>query len=294
MALHAATFKTRALSALVFVVVMLGGLLWNNWSYLFLFSIVHFGAWFEWHRLMEKIHPTYRQLDHFQRWLLMLAGWGFMLWMCDEAFTIGSFSVEEIGWWLMLTMLIVFPITEILFSKRFHFPHLKWAIGGLFYISLSFGMLIDLYEVEMEWENSLYVLGYATVPIMLLATIWINDTMAYISGSLIGKTPLSSVSPKKTWEGTIGGVVCSMGLMSLLAYFTHYPWFVVIPIAFIGSVIGTLGDLLESKLKRMAEVKDSGRILPGHGGFLDRFDSLLLAVPFVWLFFYIFKSSISY
>ena len=115
--------------------------------------------------------------------------------------------------------------------------------------------------------------------------------MAYIIGSLIGKTQMSKISPKKTWEGTIGGIILSILVLSLVSYFasSQFDWNNILlfgSIAAIASIAGTIGDLLESKLKRMADVKDSGSILPGHGGFLDRFDSLLLATPFVWIYFY--------
>lgn len=137
---------------------------------------------------------------------------------------------------------------------------------------------------------------FVIIPIVIIATIWINDTMAYIVGSLIGKTPLSKISPKKTWEGTIGGIILAIAVVGLLAKFfiplqyhlpgfvleiANYHWFIIAAIA---AIAGTFGDLLESKLKRMAGVKDSGQIMPGHGGFMDRFDSLLLATPAVWLY----------
>ena len=122
------------------------------------------------------------------------------------------------------------------------------------------------------------------LPLIIIFSIWINDTMAYITGSLIGKTPFSSVSPKKTIEGTIGGIILCIAAMGLLAYYTALPAIHVCAIAAIAAIAGTAGDLLESKLKRMAGVKDSGNIMPGHGGFLDRFDSLLLATPVVWLY----------
>jgi phosphatidate cytidylyltransferase len=115
--------------------------------------------------------------------------------------------------------------------------------------------------------------------------------MAYIVGSLIGKTPFSKISPKKTWEGTIGGAILAVVvigfLFPLLADKFFYPfaqakiWFVI---AALCAIMGTIGDLFESKLKRMANVKDSGSIMPGHGGFLDRFDSLLFAAPAVWIY----------
>jgi phosphatidate cytidylyltransferase len=122
------------------------------------------------------------------------------------------------------------------------------------------------------------------LPLLLIATIWINDTMAYIVGSLMGKTPLSSISPKKTWEGTIGGALLAITSITILGYFFFKANVMqVILISSIACITGIAGDLLESKLKRMAGVKDSGHIMPGHGGFLDRFDSLLVATIFVWL-----------
>jgi phosphatidate cytidylyltransferase len=104
-------------------------------------------------------------------------------------------------------------------------------------------------------------------------------------GSFIGKTPLSPVSPKKTWEGTIGGIILAVIVMALigrLGFGTN--WFFAVTIPALSAIAGTFGDLLESKLKRLAGVKDSGNMMPGHGGFLDRFDSMLLATPVIWLF----------
>ena len=135
--------------------------------------------------------------------------------------------------------------------------------------------------------------GYSyLLPIAVILSGWTNDTMAYIVGSLIGKTPFSKISPKKTWEGTIGGAVMCIVIIGALGYLLPVlqslavkHW---IAIAAICALFGTLGDLLQSKLKRMAGVKDSGTFMPGHGGFLDRFDSLLIATPFVWLYEYLF------
>ena len=126
--------------------------------------------------------------------------------------------------------------------------------------------------------------GYV-LPLGILVALWINDTMAYLVGSFIGKTPFSKISPKKTWEGTIGGAILCVVVVAFAGWKTKlYSVTDWIAIAAIVAVFGILGDLFESKLKRMANVKDSGSIMPGHGGFLDRFDSLLLATPFVWLY----------
>jgi phosphatidate cytidylyltransferase len=132
--------------------------------------------------------------------------------------------------------------------------------------------------------TALYDKGWI-IPMILIASIWINDTMAYIVGSFFGKTPFSSISPKKTWEGVAGGAILCVAVVSLAGrYLFHIEMIHLAVISIIAAVIGTLGDLLESKLKRTAGVKDSGELMPGHGGFLDRFDSLILATPFVWLY----------
>jgi phosphatidate cytidylyltransferase len=141
--------------------------------------------------------------------------------------------------------------------------------------------------MTMNFSNFSFDFSYA-VPLLIIAAIWINDTMAYIVGSLIGKTKLSEISPKKTWEGTIGGIILAVAVVGIWnGAVTHWTFNGVVNwmiIAAIAAIAGTFGDLLESKLKRMANVKDSGHIMPGHGGFLDRFDSLLVAIPFCWLF----------
>jgi phosphatidate cytidylyltransferase len=163
---------------------------------------------------------------------------------------------------------------------------------GLLYITLPCLLIIDLgFPNTSHWLSQR---GYEDafdyspiIPCGIIFSIWINDTMAYIVGSLIGRTPLSKISPKKTWEGTIGGIVLAM-LVSFIYSQATTEGLKIVGITAIASIAGTLGDLFESKLKRMAGVKDSGHIMPGHGGFLDRFDSLLFAIPFVWLYVYFF------
>ena len=252
MALNVATLKTRSLTAVVFVAVMLLGLLWNFWSFLMLFTIVHFGCWYEFIKLIKKIYGD---------------------------------------------------------------KYLMYCLFGLVYITMPILMMIDLRMRSIVIScmngggitgaaNSIYeyfVFPFAIFPLTIIGAIWINDTMAYIVGSLIGKTPLSKISPKKTREGTIGGVLLSIIVTGLI--FSNLDPGIVIRnfkyefsnmhfyiIAALCAIFGTIGDLFESKLKRMANVKDSGTIMPGHGGFLDRFDSLLFAAPAVWLYVKLFMN----
>lgn len=288
MALNIQTFKTRALTAVIFVVVMLVGLLYNHWSFLLLFSIIHFGCWFEYQKLVGLIDKDYQTINAFHKYGVMLAGYGFVLFMLNDNYSIAQFRLHELGWWMIVIAAIALPIVEILFSKKPAIKLIAHSFFGLLYISLSWGLMMRL----RTFETGLLI------PIVLIASIWINDTMAYLVGSFIGKTPLSKISPKKTWEGTIGGAILAVVVVGVVMsniemtvisspkpgyhfFIASYHWYVI---AAIGAVIGTLGDLLESKLKRLAGVKDSGSFMPGHGGFLDRFDSLILATPFVWLY----------
>ncbi len=298
MAMNWSVFRTRALSALLFAAVMASGLLpQNNWPFLVLFTVIHFGCWIEYQKLVALIDPGYRAIHFFHRYGVMLAGFCLMLFFTD-GWMVGSsgVSLHSIGWMVGIPCLFLLPVSEILFSRQLVLKNILHSVFGLVYISLSWALLLHIRTgslwmprnghtpMESASETLAQLSGYA-VPLILIASIWINDTMAYIVGSFIGKTPLSQVSPKKTWEGTVGGVVLSVLIVWAVGFFmepsTAWVWGCIASIA---AVFGTVGDLLESKLKRLAGVKDSGAVLPGHGGFLDRFDSLLLAVPFVWLF----------
>lgn len=288
MAFNWKTFQTRTLTAIVFAAVMLTGLLWNQWSFLILFSIIHFGCWWEYFNLLEKIHNT--NYHRYTRIGFMLLGCSIMLWFCGPTYQINNYHLKENFAFPVSIAGIVMLALGIILSKAIRLKSFAAAALGLAYISLSWGLMINLYEeIDIHIHDTLFVLKGPVIPLMIIISIWINDTMAYIVGSLIGKTPLSRVSPKKTWEGTVGGILLSVVVIGLIIHLDYNAWIitiVVIVFALISSIVGTIGDLLESKLKRMAGVKDSGNFMPGHGGFLDRFDSLLLATPAVWLYIY--------
>ncbi|HEY5966446.1 MAG TPA: phosphatidate cytidylyltransferase [Chitinophagaceae bacterium] len=288
MAFNRKTFRTRTLTAIVFAAVMLTGLLWNQWSFLILFSIIHFGCWWEYFNLLEKINNT--SYHRYTRIGFMLIGFAIMLLVCGEAFDINNYSLKEDFAIPIIVAGIIILTIGIFQTKTTKLKDLIAADLGFFYISLSCGLMLNLYNAtDINIHDTKFVIGAYGIPLMIISSIWINDTMAYIIGSLIGKTPLSKISPKKTWEGTIGGIILGVLVVGLIAFFVLNSGSVTIYImllAVIACVAGTFGDLLESKLKRMAGVKDSGNIMPGHGGFLDRFDSLLLAIPAVWLYVY--------
>lgn len=305
MAFNLQTFKTRALSAIAFVIVMAAGLFYSGWSFFILFSFIHFGCWYEYQKLVEKIDEGYKARNAFHKYGVMFTGWFFIVACCSFSMMIGNFQLSVIGFWLLLISAILLPVVETLFAKHINLKNVAYSFGGLVYLSLSLGLLIDLTLTDKYFPIAVAAIKnqpyfevaqppFWLLPFFIILCMWVNDTMAYIVGSLIGKTPFNKISPKKTWEGTIGGAVLCVVVMGFAAqYFTkdlnihfkNYHWFVMAAVA---AVAGTYGDLLESKLKRLARVKDSGNIMPGHGGFLDRFDSLLIATPFVWLYIYLF------
>lgn len=302
MAFNWSTFKTRSLTALVFVVIMLTGLLWNHWSFFVLFSIIHFGCWWEYFKLTEKIHRT--SFHIYTKMGMMLAGFGILLWLSGPAYHINQYSFKDNFSMPVSAAGFILMIIGVLRGDAVNIKGYGMAGLGILYISLCWGMMIDLTGFPFDmFDNTDFGSAsflFVLIPVVLIAAIWINDTMAYIVGSLIGKTPLSPVSPKKTWEGTAGGILLATlvtGFLTLQFAPVNYQipgWALEIPsrhwyiIAGIAAIAGTFGDLLESKLKRMAAVKDSGSLMPGHGGFLDRFDSLLLATPAVWVYVRVF------
>ena len=279
MALNQQVFKTRTLTAIIFVLVMLAGLLINKWTFTILFFVIHWGCWTEFDALYKKTSPQYGQADPRMTSLPRLIGSGFLLYCLPKHYAILGVEVYFFGLLIMGVGAIKY-LSYYLKAGQDGLAILKGSLLGLLYISISWGALIYL--------RFIYFFGYPIgleMILVLVGSIWINDTMQYIVGSLIGKTPFSKISPNKTLEGTIGGSLLCVIVVSVIGYL-HTKGLgisVYLIISLIAAVIGTLGDLLESKIKRTAGVKDSGSFMPGHGGFLDRFDSLILASPVLWL-----------
>lgn len=198
-------------------------------------------------------------------------------------------------WSFLILILIIHAGCWIEYQRlyqSFRFP-LRYLLLGVIYLSLSWALFL-LLKTNDPLATAIGT-AYPVLPLFVVACMWINDTMAYIVGSLLGRLPLSPVSPKKTWEGTIGGIALTVIVAGFLlprilehslrpGYLLSLDFYDGYLMALLAAVFGTLGDLFESKLKRMAGVKDSGQILPGHGGWLDRFDSLLWATPVIWIY----------
>lgn len=186
-----------------------------------------------------------------------------------------NFNLSE---FLALFLIVIAAVTLFRFKDELYFESGK-LIFTVIYVALTFGFALGLPEFSAEGYFSLEVF-------MLFVLIWSSDSFAYFSGRLFGKHKMApKISPKKTWEGFAGGVILTL----ILGFFIekYYPelrgnWMVV---GFLVSVFAPLGDLVESQLKRSFGVKDSGNIIPGHGGILDRLDSFIICAPVVYLYF---------
>lgn len=219
----------------------------------------------------------------------------------------GATPCRPLGYVLAVAALLMFALVPMVSAAYgFTFVWVFYTFVPLFFAVAAVAQL--WYHSEQPFRDAAYTLVpmlYAAIPlglmpwlhfnynalVMVLIMVWMNDNGAYMGGSLIGKHKMwPRHSPGKTWEGTIIGVVVTL----LVAYFVGplfnkgIAWYHWLAMGLICSVIDTLGDLVESMLKRSVGMKDSGNIMPGHGGFLDRFDSLLIATPFVYVYLTLF------
>lgn len=266
--------RTRATSAVIFVILTLGGILGGSYSFLTLFTVVTAFCLFEFLKMV---------LDRYKRRDLVRIGLGIMLGLLPHLFfsylllnkividVHGALSIAII----LMTFIFLMFIYELFANSKTPFENVAMMVTGVVYIGVPFAMLdyIAFRSGNFEWQ---IVLG------VLLLT-WLSDTGAYLSGSQFGSTKLfPRISPNKTWEGFIGGAILVLCSSQFLAYFfpllTWVNWLILSVIVII---FGSLGDLVESMLKRSLGVKDSGNILPGHGGLLDRFDAFIFLLPFV-------------
>jgi phosphatidate cytidylyltransferase len=252
---------------------MMVGLFGGQYSFIGLFAIITALCVWEY---LSMVLNRYTKRDFFR--MMIGVFFGLTPFVLVSILHMGrSISNEQ---YVIITSILFFPFIFLafiyeLFSGAVNpFQNVGFIVLGMVYIGTPFALL-DFIAFENGEFNSLIVLG-------LLVLTWMNDTGAYLIGSRFGKRPLfPRISPKKTWEGTMGGVVVTfiVGYLFCLATDTLrlVDWMVLSAIV---AVFGTMGDLVESMLKRSVGVKDSGNLLPGHGGVLDRFDAFIFLLPF--------------
>lgn len=281
MAFNFSVLKVRALSALVFVIIMLGGLLWNNYSFFTLFIVIAMGCLFEYQKLLALIYPKYKTISLLHKWGFYILAAGIMFTLSAKILPLNAVIFKLVGTKIVPIILSIMIFGDVL-SKKISLQNWAISIAGLIYIPMGLSLF---YQIKGSPVSTNYKNWDFAIPLLIIVAVWVNDTMAYLVGSLIGKKQITTVSPNKTWEGTIGGMLISVLVVSkATAYFLpDLNSIMVLLICLVSVIAGNYGDFFESKLKRKAGVKDSGSMMPGHGGFLDRFDSILLAGPFVWL-----------
>lgn len=266
--------KERAISAILFTVMMLAGVFGGAWSFTLLFLLVAGGSAWE---LLKML--THKDTNHaLGRRLVgaLLGVWPLLLFLFYSNSPSNTID-GPLLWAFFLLPIFILLLSELFLHATNPFQQVGNYLLALIYVGAPFALLADIALTDQHY-SAWRVFG-------LLLLNWMNDTFAYLTGYFIGKTPFfPRISPKKTWEGTIGGILFTFlfawALSNWINCYSVPQW---LAIATVVAVFGTLGDLVESMLKRSVGVKDSGAILPGHGGFLDRFDSLIVLTPFVWL-----------
>lgn len=265
------TLGVRTLSSVVFLLLLLGGLWWSYLSFTLLFLVVAFGCLHEFY----KLNPGMSMRQKAAGYLAAVITYAVFVAPGGDWDARGGAEL----WPLCLVPLIVLG-TAVLDMRPGALQFAWTGLGGIIYCVAPIALLhvIAARGAGDQWRP----LGVLAVFLL----IWTNDTFAYLWGQLLGRHKMiERISPGKTWEGTIGGVVTTFGVSFLvrdvLLKEQGATWLVLGALV---PLVATLGDLFESLLKRTAGVKDSGAILPGHGGFLDRFDSLLFVAPFVVAF----------
>lgn len=290
MRLRLRTLRTRSVSAIVFVAVFLL-LFWaNQWTFLLLFTIIHFGCWGEFQRIVSYI-TNGQPAGRIYTFAVSMCGWGVMLWPVGSRMQVNvgnsAVSLGFLGEVITLLFVLLIPLVSVLFHMGNFLKQFLFFLLGIVYISVPCMLAIHLKLIESVSLTD-------TIRLVLLSavvfSVWLNDSFAYIFGSLFGKRKVfKSISPNKTLEGTVIGFSLTLLVGAIVGYvfFESFFW-LLLGTVFVGTFFGILGDLFESLLKRCARVKDSGKIMPGHGGFLDRFDSLLFALPYsvLWIFVY--------
>lgn len=275
-------FIIRALTGILFAGVMVGGILLHPLSFGLLFMFITILTVFEFSTLINRIEGV-----KINRLLVSLGGGYLFLAFMGLCMGVADFSL-----FIPYIILQIYLMVSELYLKRENPIH-NWAYSMFSQLYVAFPLSLINFLAFQTDPVSYEVTYNAILPLSVFIFIWLSDSGAYCTGMLFGKHRLfERISPKKSWEGSIGGAVFAVIAALVLAHF--FPTVLSLP-AWIGLaltvvIFGTWGDLSESLLKRHLGIKDSGNMLPGHGGFLDRFDSTLIAVPAAVVYLYILYS----
>ena len=275
-------FIKRTITGVIFVAVVVGCILWTPLSFTILFTLVSVMTVNEFANIISHSGEA-----HLHKPMAMLASAFLFIGFAYLGIAPGKYEVL-----IPYLFLLMYMMVYELYRKDTNPLH-NWAYTMMsqLYIALPFALL-NLVAYHTPLDASSGSSYNPILPLSIFIFTWLNDTGAYCTGVLIGKHHLfPRISPKKTWEGSIGGaafcIIASLVLAHFYPFLSQWKW---IGLALTIVVFGTWGDLVESLLKRTLGIKDSGTILPGHGGLLDRFDSTLMAVPASVVYLYLISS----
>lgn len=269
-------FTTRTITGVLFVICVIGSVVLSHWAFAALFLLISVAGFLEYARILRSGKIFLHRLTGLVLGLITYSG--------IVLFEFGIIEAE-----ILLLNLLIFPIlliVELFRKSEMPFSNAAASLLGLVWIVLPMALLNGFFNHAdgPGWLKSGALLGFFLI-------LWIYDSGAYIFGSMFGRhRMLERISPKKSWEGFAGG--SAAGLLTaymISASFVEFSILQWLLIALVIIVFGTFGDLVESMLKRSIGVKDSGSLLPGHGGVLDRFDAVLLAAPPVYIMLYFFR-----
>jgi len=260
--------QQRIIAALIAVPGLLFCVLYSDYTFLVLFLVIGALAQLEFYKLVGSISDN-----------LPLTFYGTF---CGVVMHVLAFFIEKgdlaYQYYYVLSPLLTFVFFIKLYKSKDEkpFKNIAYTFLGIIYVALPFTLFTVLAFIKNDTYDPNIVLG-------CLFLLWSSDSGAYFAGTKFGKTKLfERVSPKKSWEGSIGGLLTAMVVATIISkYYTNYSPFQWYAIGVIIVVAGTYGDLVESLFKRSINIKDSADTIPGHGGFLDRFDGLLLSIPFI-------------
>ena len=268
----------RTVSGVVMLLLFIGALVWSKWSVGALFAVIMLGSLVEFYRLCRKkeYEPMYSVGIATAVALFALAFAVFLQWGTPAT----EMTARVVLGALLYTMLIV-PATfvcEVWRKSSTPIENIATTFMGVIYVALPMAMLLFIPQMLVGKWSAWAMMAFVSI-------IWINDICAYLVGVTLGKHRLCErISPKKSWEGFFGGLIGAVGFAVLFGHLFGGNLFVWGGLGLVSALAGVAGDLVESLMKREADVKDSGKMMPGHGGFLDRFDALFVAVPFAVIY----------
>ncbi len=265
------TLLIRSASAAVMLVVVVGATMWCSQSFGALLLAITIGSIYEFNRIARTLGYEPLEVMNIATSILIFA------FAYDGFFNSSELSIP-IALFLMLLIPLIF-VVELFKMRANPIINIALTLMPLLYIAVPLALLvgIPIQICDGEWS-----------PIVMLAyfvVVWSNDVFAYMFGVAFGRHQLcATISPKKSWEGFAGGVIGSVAISVVVAKYLGHDVALWVGIALVATLTGVLGDLVESMFKRSVAIKDSGSLMPGHGGWLDRFDSLILSSPFVFVY----------